>query len=427
MAYYYHIWTIGCQMNQADSEQLSADLERLGYQPTQQIDNADLIVLNTCVVRQSAENRVLSKLDSLKELKRLSPNAVIALAGCMVDSDKDRLRHRFPHVDLFLKPGQFNELLNLVKTRTSDTSKSFVSARLSTTAFVTIIEGCDNLCSYCIVPYRRGREKSRSIAEVRCQIESLVERGVKEVTLLGQNVDSYGHDLPDKPSLADLLQELNSVEGLARIRFLTSHPKDMSQKLVQTVASLKKVCEHISLPVQSGDDEILEAMGRGYTVQYYRELVERIRLAIPNVALVTDVIIGFPGETEAQFQHTIQLLSDVRFDTVHVAAYSPRPDTIAARKFKDDIPSSEKRRRLQEVEKLQSNIASEINARLLGHDIEVLVEGKKKGKWYGRTKTDKLVFFEDEADWLGQLVNIEVKKTSPWSLQGSLKPRKPKS
>ena len=422
---YYHIWTIGCQMNQADSEQLATSLERLGYQPAQAINKADLIVLNTCVVRQSAENRVLGKLDSLKELKRLSPGTILALAGCMVDSDVDRLRRRFPHVNLFLKPGRFNELLDLAKTRISETS-SFASPRLSPTTFISIIEGCDNFCSYCIVPYRRGREKSRPIAEVRCQVERLVERGVKEVTLLGQNVDSYGHDLPDKPNLADLLQELNSIEGMARIRFLTSHPKDMSQKLIRTIASLKKVCEHISLPAQSGDDKILEAMGRGYTVQSYRELVERIRLAIPNVALATDIIVGFPGETEGQFQQTIHLLSDLRFDTVHVAAYSPRPDTIAARKFKDDISLSEKRRRLQAVEGLQSNIASEINAQLLSHNVEVLVEGKKKGKWYGRTRTDKLVFFEDEADWLSRLVNIEVKKTSPWALQGSLKPRKSK-
>jgi len=417
----YHIWTIGCQMNQADSEQLATSLERLGYQPTHEISSADLIVLNSCVVRQSAENRVLSKLDSLKELKRLNPDTVVALAGCMVNSEVGHLRHRFPHVDLFLKPGQFNELLHLAKTQDSEVSSSFVLTPLSPTAFVTIIEGCDNFCSYCIVPYRRGREKSRSVAEVRCQVESLVKRGVKEVTLLGQNVNSYGHDLPDKPTLADLLRELNYIERLARIRFLTSHPKDMSQKLIEAVASLEKVCEHISLPVQAGDDKILEAMGRGYTVQYYRELVERIRSAIPNVALATDVIVGFPGETEEQFQHTIQLLSDLTFDTVHVAAYSPRPGTTAARKLKDDIPLSEKRRRLQAVEALQGNIASEINAKFLGHKVEVLVEGKKKGKWYGRTRTDKLVFFQDEADWLGQLVNIEIKKTSPWALQGSPK------
>jgi tRNA-2-methylthio-N6-dimethylallyladenosine synthase len=414
-------------MNQADSEQLATSLERLGYQPTHEISSADLIVLNSCVVRQSAENRVLGKLDSLKELKRLSPDTVVALAGCMVDSEVSHLRHRFPHVDLFLKPGQFSELLDLAKTRASEVSSSFALTPLSPTAFVTIIEGCDNFCSYCIVPYRRGREKSRSVAQVRCQVESLVERGVKEVTLLGQNVDSYGHDLPEKPTLADLLRELNYIERLARIRFLTSHPKDMSQKLIEAVASLEKVCEHLSLPVQAGDDKILQAMGRGYNVQYYRELVERIRLAIPNVALSTDVIVGFPGETKEQFQLTIDLLSNLRFDTVHVAAYSPRPGTTAARKFKDDIALSEKRRRLQEVEELQGNIASEINARLLDQTVEVLVEGKKKGKWYGRTRTDKLVFFEDKGDCLDQLVNIEIKKTSPWALQGSLKLRRAKS
>jgi tRNA-2-methylthio-N6-dimethylallyladenosine synthase len=415
---YYHIWTIGCQMNQADSEQLATSLERLGYQSAHDIEKADLIVLNSCVVRQSAENRVLGKLDLLKELKRLSPDTVVALAGCMVDSEVDQLKHRFPHVDLFLKPGQFNELLELAKARAPKASDSFTTSTLSPTAFVTIIEGCDNFCSYCIVPYRRGREKSHPIAELRCQVESLVERGVKEITLLGQNVDSYGHDLPDKPGLADLLQELNSIERLTRIRFLTSHPKDMSRKLIQAVASLEKVCEHISLPVQAGDDEILRAMGRGYTVQSYRELVEQMRFAIPTVALSTDVIVGFPGETEEQFQRTIDLLSDLRFDTVHIAAYSARPGTTAARRFKDDIPLSEKRRRLQKVEELQGNIASEINAQLLGHNMEVLVEGRKKDKWYGRTRTDKLVFFEDEGDWLGQLVNVEVKKTSPWALQG---------
>ena len=415
---YYHIWTIGCQMNQADSEQLATSLEKLGYQSAPDIEKADLIVLNTCVVRQSAENRVLGKLDSLKELKRLSPDTVVALAGCMVDSEVAQLKHRFPHVDLFLKPGQFNELLELAKARAPKASDGFTAPTLSPTAFVTIIEGCNNFCSYCIVPYRRGREKSHSIAELRCQVESLVQRGVKEITLLGQNVDSYGHDLPDKPGLADLLQELNSIERLSRIRFLTSHPKDMSRKLIQAVASLEKVCEHISLPVQAGDDEILQAMGRGYTVQSYRELVEQIRCAIPTVALATDIIVGFPGETEEQFQRTIELLSDLRFDTVHVAAYSARPGTLAAKRLKDNVSLPEKRRRLQVVEELQGKIASEINARLLGHTLEVLIEGKKKGKWYGRTRADKLVFFEKNADCLGQLVNIEVNKTSPWALQG---------
>jgi tRNA-2-methylthio-N6-dimethylallyladenosine synthase len=408
-------------MNKADSARLAESLEELGYEAVPDTGKADLIILNSCVVRQSAENRVVSRLDSLKPLKKSNPDTILALAGCMVDSDTTALKHRFPHVDLFLKPGEFDELVELARERILESAKQVSRSHTSPTAFVTIIEGCNNFCSYCIVPYRRGRERSHPIAEIRQQVETLVKRDVKEVILLGQNVNSYGHDLPDKPDLADLLKELNPIEGLERIRFLTSHPKDMSQKLIDAVASLYKVCEHISLPVQAGDNEILRAMGRGYTAEYFKELVQRIRRTIPGVALATDVIVGFPGETEEQFQKTLELLSELKFDTVHVAAYSTRTGTLAARKFKDDIPSSEKKRRLQEVEKLQESIASEINAKLLGQTVQVLVEGKKKYKWYGRTRTDKLVFFEGNKDYLGELVNIEIKKTSPWSLQGLVK------
>jgi tRNA-2-methylthio-N6-dimethylallyladenosine synthase len=254
--------------------------------------------------------------------------------------------------------------------------------------------------------------------EVICEVQGLVQRGAKEVTLLGQNVDSYGHDLPGKPDLADLLRELNQINGLARIRFLTNYPSGVNRKLIAAVARLGKICEHISLPVQAGDDEILRAMRRGYTVAQYRELVQQIRSAIPGVALSTDVIVGFPGETREQFQRTVELLSELRFDTVHVAAYSERPGTIASRKLKDDVPLEEKKRRLKKVEELQEGIAAEINAKLLGKEVEVLVEGEKKGKWYGRTRTDKLVFFFDNVDYLGQLVTVEVENTSPWSLQG---------
>jgi tRNA-2-methylthio-N6-dimethylallyladenosine synthase len=418
---YYHIWTIGCQMNKADSERLATSLDELGYKATPDIEKADLIVFNSCVVRQSAENRVVARLYSMKALKKSNPDTLLALAGCLVDSDTTGLKRHFPHVDIFLKPGEFTELVELAKARAPKIAKKVSRIHTSPTAFVTIIEGCDNFCSYCIVPYRRGRERSHPVAEIRQQVETLVDQGVKEITLLGQNVDSYGHDLPEKPDLADLLKELHSIKGLARIRFLTSHPKDMSQKLIEAVASLDEVCEHISLPFQAGDDEILKAMGRGYKVEYFRELVQRIRRAIPGVAIATDVIVGFPGETAEQFQRTFDLLADLKFDTVHVAAYSPRTGTSAAKKLKDNVPSSEKKRRLQKVEALQSIVASEINAKLLGQTVEILVEGKKKGKWFGRTRTDKLVFFEGDKDYLGQLVNIEIKKTSPWSLQGLVK------
>jgi len=416
----YHVWSIGCQMNKAYTEQLASDLEELGYQSVKGIDEASIIVINTCVVRQSAENRVLAKLESVAPLKKLYPDTIVALAGCIVESDDADLRRRFPYVDLFLKPGESAELLNMARHRTPKEVSDVSSGRCPPTAFVTIIEGCDNFCSYCIVPYRRGREKSRPLIEIRSQVDSLVMRGVKEVTLVGQNVDSYGHDLPGRPDLADLLQELNDMEGLMRIRFLTSHPKDMTRKLIGAVASLDKVCESISLPVQAGDDRILQSMGRGYTVQSYRELIATIRDTIPGVALWTDVIVGFPGESDDQFQRTLNLLAEIRFDTVHVAVYSPRPETLASREFEDDVPLPEKRKRLERVEALEKEIASEINAQLWGQHVDILVEGKKGGRWWGRTRTGKLVFFDDDAERLGQLVKVTIEKTSPWSLQGVL-------
>jgi tRNA-2-methylthio-N6-dimethylallyladenosine synthase len=247
-----------------------------------------------------------------------------------------------------------------------------------------------------------------------------VHRGVKEVTLLGQNVDSYGHDLPNKPDLADLLTELNAIDGLARIRFLTNHPKDMSTRLIEAIAYLDKVCELICLPVQSGDNDILKAMRRGYTVEHYCQLITQIRSKIPGVALSTDVIVGFPSESNQQFQQTANLLSELRFDTVHVAVYSPRPETTASRQFEDDIPLDEKRERLHIIEQLQESIATEINACLLDKTVEILVEGEKGDKWQGRTRSGKLVFFNNNNDCLGQLVKIRIEKTSPWSLQGTI-------
>ena len=262
---------------------------------------------------------------------------------------------------------------------------------------------------------------SRPLGEIVYEVEELVRRGIKEVTLLGQNVDSYGHDLPEHPDLADLLNELSSVDDLARIRFLTNHPKDVSLKLIDTLASLNKVCEHLELPVQAGDDDILKAMRRGYTVEQYRELVHTIRRKVPELSLSTDIIVGFPGETEEQFEHSLSLLKEMRFDVIHVAAYSPRPGTIAWREYQDNIPSEVKRERLHKIEELQAAIASEINSRLKGRQVEVLVEGRKKGKWFGRTRSNKLVFFEDAGDWLGQLAKIQINKTSPWSLGGEVK------
>jgi len=410
----YYIWTIGCQMNKAESERLGSYLEQLGYQATASADEADFIVLNSCVVRQSAENRVFNKLNSLKSLRRSRSNLTLAVTGCLVDSQLGQLKQSFPYVDYFFRPGEFPPWLE--KNRVD----SVLPRCPSPSTFVPIIQGCNNFCSYCIVPYRRGREKSRPMAEIADEVKELVHRGVKEVTLLGQNVDSYGHDLPDRPDLADLLSELNTIEGLVRIRFLTNHPKDMSPRLIEAVANLDKVCEQLSLPVQSGNNNILQAMRRGYTVEHYRQLITEIRKRIPEVALSTDVIVGFPSESEQQFQQTVDLLSELRFDIVHVAVYSPRPGTIASREFEDNVPPAEKRERLNKIEQLQEGIAAEINGQLLDKTVEVLVEGKKEGKWQGRTRSGKLVFFSDCSDFLGQLVKVRIGKTSPWSLQGKV-------
>ena len=408
----YYLWTIGCQMNKAESERLGSYLEQLGYQETATAEAADLVVLNSCVVRQSAENRVINKLDALKPLKKRRPNLTLAVTGCLVNSHTDQLSKSFPHVDYFFKPGDYPQWL--------EKPGQVLPPHPSPSTFVPITQGCDNFCSYCIVPYRRGRERSRPIQEIVSEVRELVHRGVKEVTLLGQNVDSYGHDLPTKPDLTALLYELNAIDGLARIRFLTNHPKDMSSKLIEAIAKLDKVCEQISLPVQSGDNAILKAMKRGYTVEHYRQLITEIRSKIPGVALSTDVIVGFPSESDQQFQQTLSLLSELRFDTIHVAAYSPRPGTVAAREYEDNVPQAEKKERLNKIEHLLERIAGEINSQLLGKTVEVLVEGRNKGKWQGRTRTGKLVFFSSNGDYLGQLVKVRIAKTSPWSLQGKI-------
>ncbi len=424
----YFIWTIGCQMNKAESQQIAGYLDSAGYQAAASFANADLVVLNTCVVRQSAEDKVLGTLGLLKGLKNEHPNLRILVTGCFVNSHTQELQRRFPHVDLLFKPGDYPELIAWgqkqsipIEQKLLRYPRNDIGTASSPCALIPIIQGCDNFCSYCIVPYRRGREVSRPLEEIVCEVEGLVRRGIKEVTLVGQNVDSYGHDLPGHPDLADLLDKLNSIDALARIRFLTNHPKDMSVKLIEAMASLSKVCEHLELPVQSGDNDILEAMRREYTVERYRELVHTIRRKVPQISLSTDIIVGFPGETEEQFEHSLSLVQEMRFDAIHVAAYSPRAGTIAWREYQDNISAEVKKERLNKIEELQTAIASEINSQLQGQEVEVLVEGKKGGKWFGRTRSNKLVFFEDAGDWQSQLAKVRIEKTSPWSLRGQTK------
>jgi tRNA-2-methylthio-N6-dimethylallyladenosine synthase len=394
-------------MNKAESERLGARLEEAGYRASS-APQADIIIVNSCVVRRSAENRVVNKLAALRALKQ-GDWPLIALTGCLVDADKENLHKTFPQVDYFFGPGEEMPWLG--------GGPDSLPRRPGPYVYVPIMQGCDNFCTFCIVPYRRGRERSRPLAEIVAEVTELVKRGTGEVTLLGQNVDSYGRGLPDSPDLADLLTALNDVQGLSRIRFLTSHPKDMSSRLIEAVATLDKVCEQINLPVQAGSDEILRAMGRGYTAAHYRRLVAEIRSRIPGVALSTDVIVGFPGESEEQFRETFDLLAELCFDQVHVAAYSVRPGTRAARNLADDVPAAEKKTRLDRIERLQAGIAAEINARLMGETVEVLVEGRRGGKWHGRTRTGKLVFTSPADFAPGELREVCIEHTSPWSLQ----------
>jgi len=420
----FHLWTIGCQMNKADSQRLGSALEQLGLREVETAGEADLVVLNSCVVRQQAEDKVVGNLTWMKPWRSEDPGRVIALMGCMVGSKTDELARRFPFVDVFMPPQQYGPLLELVGERVGldweGCVGSLAPAQPDVTCYVPIIHGCDLMCTFCIIPYRRGRQVSRPVDEVVREVELLVDRGVKEVTVLGQTVDAYGLDLLEKPDLGYLLAQLNEVAGLERIRFLTSHPSFFTDEIIQAVADLPKVCEHINLPVQAGDDEVLRLMRRPYTRQDFKDLVGRIRDIIPHTSLATDIIVGFPGETEEQFERTVDLISELRPDKVHCAAYSTRPGTIAGRTMEDDVSKAEKTRRRVKLEGLQEGILTEINAALVGQEVDILVEGRRDGKWHGRTRTDKLVFFQSEEEHLGQLVDLNITRAGPWSLQGEL-------
>ena len=410
-------------MNEADSQKLAAGLAKLGWQEAARVDEADLAVVNTCIVRQKAEDRAVGYLGYLRRIKEKRNGTVrIAVMGCLVSPRTDDLRRRFPYVDVWARPQNFEAILRYLLPD-SDLGSEFWPDTFpqpkGPTAFVPVIHGCNKFCTYCIVPYRRGRERSRTTDDVTREVTYLCARGVREVTFLGQTVEAYGKDLPERSDLADLFAAVHDTPGLLRIRFLTSYPRDMTERIVHAVADLPKVCEHFNIPVQAADSEILARMRRGYTVGEYVEWIHRIREIVPGASLSTDVIVGFCGESETQFQRTLDLLEQLRFDKVHVAAYSPRPGTIAWRHLEDDIPRHEKMRRLYAVEALQERIAAEINQQLLDTTQEVLVEGGKDGVLTGRTRSNKIVHFRGEAQ-LGDLVDVRIEKASPWALQGLL-------
>ncbi len=418
----YNLWTAGCQMNKADSERLASGLEQLGFESCATPEMSDVVVLNTCVVRQSAEDTATGLLGRLKPIKNAHPERVIAVMGCMVGPKQDDLRRRFPQVDVWARPQQFTPILEFAAARSGADMEgcleSLVPSRPGVTAFVPIVHGCDKFCTFCIIPYRRGREASRTSEDIVREVKLLVQRGVREVTLLGQNVDSYGQDLYPRRDLADLMYDVNEIEGLERIRFLTSHPNDMSRRIIQAVAYLPKVCESVNLPVQAGDDGILADMRRSYTLGQYLEKVDEVRETIPGVTLTTDLIVGFPAETEGQFQSSLEMLEMVRFDKVHSAAYSERPGTVASKRLPDDIDRLEKKSRLASVNALQERIQTELNRNLEGKKFDVLVDGRTRGRLQGRTRGDKIVYLEGGDSLIGQTRRVEITESSPWSLRG---------
>ena len=435
-------------MNVADSQRVASALERMGLSYSHHAEEADVIVLNTCVVRQSAEDKAYGRLSSLKPLKDKNPDLVINLMGCLVGvKGHAHLQKRFPFVDVFSPPSDPGPLIayltqeesQLLEQEETQHRFALMDEEIGTeagfqlplaergklvSAHVPVVLGCSHACTFCIIPYRRGVERSRSAGPILAEVKALVAQGVREVTFLGQIVDRYGKDIPGGPNLAGLMRMAHEIEGLERIRFLTSHPGWMTDKLLDVVAELPKVMPHIEVPVQAGDDEVLRNMRRGYSVEDYRRLVEKIRTRLnghwPGVSIATDIIVGFPGETEAQYQRTYDLLEELMLDVAHLARYSPRKGTVADRRFADDVPAAEKMRRFRALEEQQERIASEIASRYLGQRVEVLFEGKVKERWKGRTTTNKLVFVEAEDSLTGKVMPVHITWAGPWSMQGVL-------
>lgn len=432
----FFIATYGCQMNEEDSEKLSGMLKLSGYTRTENRDEAGLIIFNTCCVRENAELKVFGNLGALKNVKKKNPDLIIAICGCMMQQPgmADEVIKKYPFVDIIFGTHNSHMLLEYL-TRVKQEGKSIVEIwdkekgiveglpidRLSSVkAFVTIMYGCNNFCTYCIVPYVRGRERSRTPEDIENEVKELVKKGYKEVTLLGQNVNSYGKGLTPTIDFADLLRRINKIEGLSRIKFMTSHPKDLSLRVIEAVKECDKVCEQIHLPVQSGSSNILKKMNRHYDREYYLDLIKKIKEQIPGIALSTDIIVGFPGETEEDFEDTLSLVREVGFDSAFTFLYSKRKGTPAA--DMDGMHTEEvKHERFNRLVETLNEISAETNKLYEGKTVEVLVEGTSKNNedtLMGRTRTGKLVNFDGNADSIGKLVNVKITKAQSFSLYG---------
>ncbi|MDO8483543.1 MAG: tRNA (N6-isopentenyl adenosine(37)-C2)-methylthiotransferase MiaB [Candidatus Limnocylindrales bacterium] len=491
----FHVWTLGCQMNRSDSEEMAGRLLAAGCEEAPSLDVAELIVINTCAIREGAEQKVIGRQGQLARLKAANPGLRIVLTGCSVrEPDRAGLRRRYPAVDLFLRPDEEPELVDrlglasahapigavgatttvgrtvvgaadrLAGTRAQAVGSGTVARGSAISAWLPIIYGCDKTCTYCIVPFSRGPERSRPFDDILDEARTLAAAGYREVTLLGQNVNSYGHDLAPEPRFAhvagarwagrqldlagrpDLAELIRAIEDLrtsdgrpaiGRLRFVTSHPWDLSDRLISALADCESVCEHLHLPVQSGSDPVLRRMGRQYTIGHYLERLARIREAVPGIAISTDIIVGFCGETEAQFEESLALLETVRYDQVFAAAYSPRPGTPATR-LADDVPAADKRRRLNTLLAIQERIGLERNQAWLGREVEVLVDavnaprphGHEDGaldpasagasRLSGRTRSNKLVHLTGDPSLVGQAVTVQIAHAGPYALRGAL-------
>ena len=484
----FHVWTLGCQMNRSDSEEMAGALAAAGCRETAEMDEADLLVINSCAIREQAEQKVIGRMGHLARLREANPGLRVVLTGCSVRADNAAtLKQHYPQVDIFLRPDEEPELAArlglagatapgalsagfqrvgrsmaatadlLPGTRAAAVGTDTVRRESTISAWLPVIYGCDKTCTYCIVPFSRGPERSRPFDDVVEEARRLAAVGYREVTLLGQNVNSYGHDLPAEDRFADIHARrnlgrrleldgrpdiaalLHAIDGLRtadgapaipRLRFVTSHPWDLSERLISAMADCPSVCEHLHLPVQSGDDAVLRRMGRQYTIESYLGVVEALRAAVPDISLTTDVIVGFCGETEAQFENTLELLRRVRFEQVFAAAYSVRPGTPATR-LPDDVPREEKKRRLQLLLELQEGIGLEVNRAWQGRTTEVLVDQLRPRSSHdhdvdgpprlaGRNRHNKLVHFDGPQELLGSLVQVGVEHAGPYALVGSL-------
>ncbi len=432
----YTINTYGCQANEHDSEKISWVLENMGYKWTDNMEESDFIIYNTCLVRENAELRVYGQLGALKALKRKKPEIIIAICGCMMEREDIRniIISKYKHVDIIFGTKSIHKLPQLIDRfeQTGETVVDIVedsreisedigaNRKYPFKAFVDIMYGCNNFCTYCIVPYTRGRERSRNPKNIIAEVEDLASKGFKEITLLGQNVNSYGNTLDYDYSFAKLLRDINGVDGIERIRFMTSHPKDLSDELIDAMAELDKVCEHFHLPVQSGSNRILKAMNRKYTKEEYIKLVDKLEKAVPNIAITTDIIVGFPGETEEDFEETLDLVKRVKYDSAFTFLYSIREGTYAA-SMKKQVPDDIKHERFQRLLDTLYPIFYEKNAKYKDKVVDVLVEEVSKNNenvLSGRTRTGKLVHFKGDKDLIGEIIDVKIDKVKSFTLEG---------